>query len=101
MVHKSRRRRTTTRSPRIFRRHLIRCWRLVGCVLGGAAFVLMMQTAHFTTLHHSTLSWRLYASGLWCVFAEGQVISPLVVITAVRRECPMQRAFAEYASALC
>jgi hypothetical protein len=33
VVHRSRRRRTTTRSLRIFCRHSIRCWRLIGCVL--------------------------------------------------------------------
>ena len=52
MVHTSRRRRNTPRSLRSFCRHSIRCWRLIGCVLGGAAFVVMMQTAHFTKLHH-------------------------------------------------
>ena len=65
-------------------------------VLGSAAFVVMMQTAHFTMLHHSTLCWRLYSSRLRCVFVERQVSSPPMVISAVRRECPMQRAFAEY-----
>ena len=65
-------------------------------VLGGAAFVVMMQTAHFTKFHHSTLCWRLYSSGLRCVFVERQVSSPPMVISAVRHECPMQRAFAEY-----
>jgi hypothetical protein len=39
---------------RIFCRRSFRCWRLIGCALGGAAFVVMMQTAHFTNLHHST-----------------------------------------------
>jgi hypothetical protein len=33
---------------------------------GGAAFLVMMQTAHFTKLHHSTLRWTLYSSGLRC-----------------------------------
>ena len=93
-VHRSRCKRTTTRSLRIFCRHSTRCWRLIGGVLGGAAFVVMMQTAHFTNLHHSTLGWRLYSSGLRCVFAERQVSSPPMVISAVRGECPMQRAFA-------
>src|SRR5215831_17444190 len=81
---------------RFFCRHSIRCWRLIGCALGGTAFVVMMQTAHFTKFHHSTLCWRLYSSGLRCVFVERQVSSPLMVISAVRHECPMQRAFAEY-----
>ncbi len=40
-------------------------------VHGGAAFVVMLQTAHFTNLHHSTLCWRLYSSGLRCVFVSG------------------------------
>ena len=71
-------------------------WRLIGCVLRGAAFVVMMQTAHFTNLYHGTLRGGLYSSGLWCVFAERQVSSPPTVISAVRCECPMQRAFAEY-----
>src|SRR6516164_6361512 len=83
-------------SLRIFCRHPIRCWRLIAGVLGGAAFVVMMQTAHFTKLHHSTLGWRLYSSGLRCVFAERQVSSPPMVRSAVRGECPMQKAFAEY-----
>ena len=69
---------------------------LIECVLGDAALVVMMQTAHFTNLDHSTLCWRLYSSGLRCVFVERQVSSPPMVISAVRRECPMQRAFAEY-----
>ena len=43
---------------------------LIEFVLGDAAFVVMMQTAHFTKLDHSTLCWRLYSSGLRCVFVE-------------------------------
>src|SRR5262249_50296905 len=66
------------------------------CVLGGAAFAVTMQTAHFTNLDHRTLCWRLYSSRLRCVFAQRQVSSPPMVISAVRRECSMQRVFAEY-----
>jgi hypothetical protein len=64
-------------------------------VLGDAAFVVMMQTAHFTKLHYSTLCWRLYSSRLRCVFAERQVSSPPMVI-AQYAVVSMQRAFAEY-----
>jgi hypothetical protein len=52
---------------------------LIECVLGDAAFVVMMQTAHFTNLDHSTLCWWLYSSGLRCVFVERQVSSPPMV----------------------
>ena len=94
--HRSRRRRTTTLKPADLLRALDPVLASHDCVLGGAAFVVMMQTAHFTKFHHSTLCWRLYSSGLRCVFVERQVSSPPMVISAVRRECPMQRAFAEY-----
>ena len=74
----------------------MRRWRLIGCVLRGAAFVVMMQTAHFTNLDHGTLCGRLYSSGLRRVFVKRQVSSPPMVIIAIRCECPMQRVFSEY-----
>ena len=51
-------------------------------LLGGAAFVMMVQTAHFTNLDHLTFCGRLYSSGLRGVFAERQVSSPLMVISS-------------------
>jgi hypothetical protein len=71
----------------------MRCWRLIGCVLRGAAFVVVMQTAHFTNLDHGALCWRLYSSGLRRVFAERQVSSPPIGRVEDWRRCSAGSAY--------
>ena len=64
-------------------------------LLGGPAFVMMVQATHFANLDYLTFGGRLYTSGLRSVLAERQVSSPLMVISTIRRERTMQRALAE------
>jgi hypothetical protein len=62
---------------------------------GGLTFVVMMQASHFREFDHTSFCGPLYPSGLGRVFAERQVSSPLVTISAVRRQRAAERAFAE------
>jgi hypothetical protein len=64
-------------------------------VLGGPAFVVMMETTDFANLDHLASCWSMDSSGLRGVLAERQVSAPVMIIGSVPGERTMQGAFAE------
>jgi hypothetical protein len=57
---------------------------------------MMRQTGDFRHLNDFALRNRLYSSCFWGVFAQRQMSSPTMVISAISRERATQRAFVEY-----